>query len=415
MSAPAKSVRLNRQLGRTMTLAWRDFADDWRVSLCLVFALAAVLSPLLVLFGLKSGIVTTMTERLKADPATREIVLIGNYRLDRAWFEALQARPDVGFVVPRTRTLAATMTIETADGHTLPDLDIIPTAAGDPLFAAAATLPSGFGEIVLSEAAARKLSAGRGSLVEGIVSRRLDGKPQAARLRLNVAGVLPSAALGREAAFVSLPLLVATEAYRDGYRVDALGAGDGADAAGAPQRAFASARLYASSLDAVSMLARHLESLGIDVQTRAKDIAMVKAIDRVLTFIFLVLAGIGVGGYLLSLAASLWADVERKRREIALLRLIGLRTASVIAFPAARAGLVAAGGIVVSAVLYVAVSSAFNAAFAAELARDEFVCRLRPLDGAIAAALTFAAAFAASAVGGYRAATIDPAESLREP
>lgn len=415
MRAPAKVVRLNRQLGRTLTFAWRDLADDWRVSLCLVFALAAVLSPLLVLFGLKSGIVTTMTERLKADPATREIVLIGNYRLDRVWFEALQTRPDIGFVVPRTRTLAATMTLETADSHTLPDLDIIPTAAGDPLFTAATALPSGFGEVVLSEAAARKLSVGRGSFVEGIVSRRLNGEPQAARLRLSVAGVLPSTALGREAAFVSLPLLVATEAYRDGYRVDALGVGEGADAAGAPQRPFASARLYASSLDAVSMLARHLASLGIDVQTRAKDIAMVKAIDRVLTFIFLVLAGIGVGGYLLSLAASLWADVDRKRREIALLRLIGLRTASVIAFPAARAGLVAAGGILVSAVLYFAVSSAFNAAFATEFARDEFVCRLRPLDGAIAAALTFAAAFAASAVGGYRAATIDPAESLREP
>lgn len=408
------TIRPKPQLRQTLTFAWRDFVHEWRVSLCLVFALAAVLSPLLVLFGLKSGIVSTMTERLKADPTTRELILVGNYRLAPEWFASLRARPDVGFVLPRTRTLAATMTIERSDGRSLPDLDMLPTAAGDPLFPAGSAIPTGLGEVVLSEPAARKLAVNAGDSVDALVSRRIGGEMQGLRVPVRVTDMLPATAFGREAAFVPLPLLVATENYRDGYRLEALGVRTGTAPPEDGGRTFASARLYARALDDVAPLAEYVRAQGIDVQTRARDIAAVRAIDRVLSFIFFVLASIGVGGYLLSLASSLWADVERKRRELALLRLVGLRTLSVIAFPAARAGIVAAGGIVLSAMIYLTVSTAFNAAFAAELNRDEFVCRLRLGDGLIAAALTFAAAFAASAVGGYRAARIDPADSLRE-
>jgi putative ABC transport system permease protein len=403
-----------RQIGQSIKLALADFLHEWRISLCLVFALAAVLSPLLVLFGLKSGIVTTMTDRLKADPTTRELIIVGNYRLLPAWFDRLRARTDVGFVLPRTRTLAATVTLESARGQSLTDVDMLPTAAGDPVFPAGAAVPTGLNEIDLSDAAARKLGADAGDRLDAIVSRRLGGEMQGLRIPITVIGVLPDASFGHEAAFVSLPLLVATETYRDGYRVDALGVQTGAAPHADGARTFASARLYARSIDDVAGLAEAVRREGIDVQSHARDIAAVHAIDRVLTFVFIVLAGIGIGGYLLSLASSLWADVERKRRDIALLRLVGLRTASIIAFPAARAGLVAASGVLLSAAIYLCVAAAFNAAFAAELQRNEFVCRLRPLDGLIAAALTFAAALSASAVGGYRAAGIDPADNLRE-
>jgi putative ABC transport system permease protein len=172
-------------------------------------------------------------------------------------------------------------------------------------------------------------------------------------------------------------------------------------------------RLYASQLDDVAPLAEWLRGQGLEVVTRAKDIETVKAIDRVLTFVFVILASIGVVGYLLSLATSLWANVDRKRREIALLRLIGLGTAPVVGFPVIQAALVATGGVVLAAAVYVAVAAAFNAAFASELNREEFVCRLTLSDGVAAAFLTLGFALIASMVGGYRAAKIDPAEGLR--
>ena len=189
---------------------------------------------------------------------------------------------------------------------------------------------------------------------------------------------------------------------------------EGTDAAASPaSRAFASARIYARSLDDVAPLATWVRDQGYEVSTRAKEIETVKALDRVLAFIFLVLASIGVGGYLFSLAASLWANVDRKRREIALLRLVGLGTGPVIGFPVAQAVLVAVAGIALSIVLYLIVAAAFNATFIDQLGRDEFVCRLSFRDGAIAAVLTVLFAVAAAMVGGYRAAKIDPAEGLR--
>ncbi|MCP5365556.1 MAG: ABC transporter permease [Hyphomicrobiales bacterium] len=227
---------------------------------------------------------------------------------------------------------------------------------------------------------------------------------------MRVTAVLPEAVFGRDALFVSLPLLIAAEDFREGLAVPELNVTEGQPER-PRERTFASARLYAQGLDDVAPLAQRLRDEGLDVVTRAKDIETVKAIDRVLTFVFLVLAGIGVIGYLLSLAASTWANIDRKRREIALLRLLGLRTGPLIAFPMTQAVLVGLGGIVLSAGLYLIVSKAFNTAFAAELGREEFVCRLLWRDGAIAAGLTLVFAITASLVGGYRASKIDPAKN----
>ncbi len=396
-----------------MRLAWQDFRHEWLISLCLALALAAVLTPLLVLFGLKSGIVTTLTERLRADPRNLELVVKGNQRLEPSWIEALRARPEVGFLVPRTRTLAATLDLMGPGDRSLPEVDLIPTAAGDPLLGGIPAPPSGLRDAVLTHTAALKLGVGPGGAFEGVVRRRLGGKAQAQTLGLRVLAVLPETALGRDALFVDGPLLLALEDYRDGLRVPALGVGEGADAPAAA-RSYAGVRLYARDLDQVAGLAEHLRAEGLDVRTSAAEIERVRSIDRVLGFLFAVIAGVGVTGFLLSLATSLWANVERKRRELGLLRLVGLGRGPLMAFPATQAVLIALGGLGVSALLYLGVATLFNAVLAAGLERGEFVCRLRSGDGLIAGILTLSFALGASIAGGYHAAKIDPAESLRE-
>lgn len=403
-----------QQWSLAFRLAARDFTDEWRISLCLVFALAAVLTPLLVFFGLKSGIITTMTARLSSDPRNIEVSIRGHHRLDAAWFAMLAARADVGFLVPRTRSLSATVTIETADGRLLADLDMIPTAPGDPLLGAGMPIPGQKDQVLLTASTAARLGVASGGRLTAVIGRRLGGEAQAVRFGLDVIGIVPESVLPREALFVALPFLIATEDYRDGYRVPAFGVTDGSGSAPAA-RSFAGARLYARNLDTVASLVAALRDQGFEVMTRADDIAAVRAIDRVLTFVFWVIAAIGVGGYLVSLATSLWANVDRKRHEIALLRLIGLGTGPVISFPALQALLIAVGGLFVSALLYLVVARTFNAAFVSELGREEFVCRLRPTDGAFAALITVGGALVASVIGGHRAAKIDPAENLRQP
>lgn len=392
-----------------LSLAWADFRHDWRVSACLVLGLMAVLTPLLVLFGLKSGIVTTLSERLKADPANLEIIVLGNGRLDQAWFAALKAEPGLGFAVPRTRSLAATIDL-IGQGRVLTAVETIPTAAGDPLLAGL-PVPAEVGQAVLSAAAARKLGVAAGGTVMAAVPRSIDGRQEAGRIELRVLAVLPEARLAREAVLVPLALLVASEDFRDGFGVAALG-WPGAPAAG--RTTFASVRLYAADIDAVAPLAARLGKLGLEVRTRAAEIEQVRAIDRVLSFLFTVIAGIGASGFLLSLAASLWANVDRKQKELALLRLVGFTTGPVVAFPVAQGAVIAVFGALLSGGAYALVAALLNTVLSENLARDELVCRLTAGHAVAAFLATLVLAVLAAAVGGYRAARIEPSQCLRE-
>ena len=53
------------QVGNILRLSFRDYTHEWRMSGCFIFSLAAVLAPLMILFGLKFGIVTSMVTQLR--------------------------------------------------------------------------------------------------------------------------------------------------------------------------------------------------------------------------------------------------------------------------------------------------------------------------------------------------------------
>lgn len=394
-------------------LALADFRFDARVSACLVLALAAVMTPLLVLFGLKYGMVSTLQQRLLADPANREIVVVGSQRLAPEWFESLRQSRDVGFLAPRSRSLSATLDARGPEGAAYPGLEMVPSAAGDPLLPPGAKPPTG-NAAWLTATAAQRLGARPGDTVTAQVARTLNGETQAARFPLTVAGVIPESAFGRAAAFVAVELLLATEDFRDGYAAPGIGHAAGTPRPAVPPRAFAGLRLYAADLDGVAPLAGRLRSQGMEVRTRAAEIENVKAIDRVLSLIVLVIAAIGATGFLLSLGASLWANVERKRRDLALMRLIGFSPGAAALFPAVQAVLVAVLGAALSGVVYLGVSALFDLALGANLGANEFVTRMPALHFAAACAATLVAALAAAGFAGRRAASVDPAESLRD-
>jgi putative ABC transport system permease protein len=72
-------------------------------------AVAAVLSPLLLTFGLKYGTIDTLRMRLIQDPRNREIRPMASQAFSHEWFAQMQQRPDVAFIVPMTRQIAATV------------------------------------------------------------------------------------------------------------------------------------------------------------------------------------------------------------------------------------------------------------------------------------------------------------------
>ncbi|MAM77198.1 MAG: ABC transporter permease, partial [Tistrella sp.] len=71
-------MRRHLRLPLPVRLAIQDMVADRRLSLCQILALAAVLAPLLVLFGLREGVIGTMADRLVRDPANRLIVPVAS-------------------------------------------------------------------------------------------------------------------------------------------------------------------------------------------------------------------------------------------------------------------------------------------------------------------------------------------------
>lgn len=399
------------RLFKTLRLASRDYTHEWQMSGCFVLALAAVLGPMLVLFGLKFGIVGGMLNQLIENPENREIRPISSGRYDQAWFETLRGRDGVTFLVPRTRSIAATIELNSEKSGRIVRTELIPSGIGDPLLPADGPLPDGISHIVLSQAAADKLQVEQGDRIDGSVSRRYEGNRERSHVELVVAGVAPAAAFGRDGAFADVRLVEALEDYRDGRAVPELGwSGAEEDEA----RSYPGFRLYAQSIYAVSELKDYLSEQGIDVRTKAADIDLVMRMDRNLSAIYWAIAIIGLIGFSLSLGASLWANVDRKRKELSVLRLVGFRTGDIVWFPVTQAFYTGILGWALAIGIYFGAAAAINNMLAEQLADGQEVCILLPQHFAMALGLTVGAAVFAAALAGFRSARIEPSDGLRE-
>ena len=391
-------------------LASRDFANEWQMSGFFVLALAAVLGPMMILFGLKFGIIGSMLDNLIQDPRNREIHPVGSGRFDTAWIEQLRARPEIDFVIPRTRSIAATIQLNSESSSRILAVEMIPTDEGDPLLRGI-QIPTELHQLVLSDSAARKLNVKPGDTVSGSLSRRYQGSSERVHLDLKVLDIAPLSSFSRDGVFVTLSLVEAAEDYRDGRAVPALG-WKGSESA--DLRTYPGFRLYTRSIYDVAPISKALEKLGIEVRTRAADIEIVRDMDHNLTAVFWVIAVIGLVGFSFSLGASLWANVDRKRKELSVLRLVGFRTGDIVWFPVIQSFYTGALGWITASLIFQGVAFTINRMFSTQLERGESVCQLLPEHFFIALALTIASSFLAAAMAGYRAARIEPSEGLRE-
>ena len=166
-------------------LASRDYLNEWRVSGFYVLALAAVLGPMMVLFGLKVGIIGSMIDNLIEDPRNREVRPVGSGRYDKPWFDQLRERPEVAFIIANTRAIAATIQLNSEKSKRIITAEMIATAENDPLLQER-RLPEDIYQVVLSEAAAQKLQVEPGDTVDGSLSRRFEGKSERVHIDLLV-------------------------------------------------------------------------------------------------------------------------------------------------------------------------------------------------------------------------------------
>ncbi|MGE4293850.1 MAG: ABC transporter permease [Desulfovibrio sp.] len=644
--------------GMVLRLSLADLWHEWILSVCLIMAVAAVLSPLLILFGIKFGTIEIMRERLIEDPRNREIRPMISRSFERDWFEGMASRPDVDFVVPFTRQISAQVDALLQGGTEHLALDILPTAQDDPLLQQNGAPVPGEGECVLSASAAEALGAQPGSVLV-VAAKRLKGsRYEKAETELRVAGVARSRATVLKSLYVPLPFLEAVERFKDGQAVpeygwpgdqalaypvydgltvvlpeplskvdefrlvnntgfsqkellapDALAgrlgwsmeaeesvylasskrkpvdresllaveyalrgrnpvlvpwvrdlraellgpdpassgngtlaedaggkenpgrvvlaelgldafslssenterlhpsvrpgwgvAGESASSAdwrrvalpaalnlsqefslaGEPyvpnqglslrvtredgtalefpvavdpvrvpgsaralvparlagvlnlfgernvgfdaltgeftlaRRGYAGFRLYAATIDDVDGLRRELEAQGVTVSTEAERIRDVMELDGYLTLIFLLIAGVALVGGAASLTASLYASVERKRRDLSVLRLLGLSGPTLFRFPVYQGALIAVAGFGVAFSFFEIMAVVINTLFHEHLQAEESLCRLEPWHLGAALAGTVLIAVAAGSVAAWRVTRIEPAEALRD-
>lgn len=597
-------------------LAAAHLRHEWVLTLCLVIALAAVISPLLVLLGLKHGTIQTLRERLVEDPVFREIRPTQTREFAPEWFDGLAAWPGVGFLTPTILPLSSVITVVLPQDSGTALFDLIPTAPGDPLILENGGVVPGEGEVALTDEAARLTGAKPGGEIAVRVTRTRGGRSEAVEAALKVAAVLEPRAGSLARVYAPLPFVLDVEGYKEGYAapgrgwpgetpqpypsfdgavlllpeplqpivrsgliintgfgriadakpgrvrellgfeppegfaayellapgspvtasslraIDAklrgysrallpyaegvvLKAGErelrpvglsvgaeeaamlglpqppwpafsgrlpeggalvdclwpaGADGNGtsvdvrapgvkeldfllrpvgttnferpvvpvellgvlrtAAQRgvtfdrrtlAFRMARggyrgfrLYATSIDDVPGIYHRLKEQGVEVAAEVEAIERIRVLDNGLSRLFWLIAALGLCGGTGVLVASLYAAVERRRRDLGVLRLLGFARRHVFFFPVAQGFIIAVLGLGAGFGGYAALAGVINRTFAMDLAPGEAFCVLPQAYVPLFCLSTVALAGLASLVAAWRATCIDPAEVIRE-
>ena len=397
--------------GLLLRLAMQDLWHDRSVSFCIISSLIAVIAPLLLMFGLRYGVVSQLQQDLARDPRNLEIRMVSSGHYSAEWIAALQQKSEVGFAIGQTRSLNTQADLLKDMSHFIENAEVIPTVQGDPLLG---TLQLGSeDEVILSAEAARRLAVSAGETIRLRVMRQLDTRREWGERTLTVGAILVPTYFNRPALFVQQSLLLALESFRDGYRIPMLGISTGQPLTDKPP-IFARARLYANSIDQVAALDLWLKQQRIETVSRLADIENIKSINRVLSLIFNVIAGTALIGCVASLIGAFLANVDRKRKHIAVLRLLGFTSPAVglyIIFQGVILTLLAYGG---GILLYLSGSALFNRTLASSQSTEQMICRITPLHSLLALLLALTVAILVAIIGARRAIAIQPAESLRE-
>ena len=441
-----------RELIHVLLLAFADYRHERLLSFCAIFGLAAVLAPLLILYGVKFGVLNTLTERMLSDPNTLEITPVVSGRYTKHDVHRLSELSGVAFVLPRTRSIAATMNLSVqGKPHLVVSLE--PTASGDPLLeryklpsvtmveqTLSANPEPGTNEVarpanpllvkrpqandpslreagaILSDMAARKLNVRVGDVLLGCVERAYGGVVSSAYVRLRVHGVLPLAAQQKETAYVPLELVEACEDFRDGRACPEFGTKNGWSGEPRPSvpREYASFRMYAKDLNSVSRLHDTLAKNGCDTYTHAEEIEQITTLERGLTLIFSLICLAAMAGFFFSTTSSVLAGIRRKQRTLGLLQLMGFSKETLVIFPLAQVVLTALLGTSVAIGAYALAAHFLNQAFAGSLQGLEQICRLMPWHFALAYAISVGVSLLAALAPAWQSSKIEPSEVIRD-
>ena len=388
------------------SLALRAARHHGAANLLNALTLAAVLAPLLILYGLKSGIVDGMIADLTRDPNLLSIGIASHRPLTEADVAALRTDPTVGFVVGAPRSLAAELDMMRAGDRDIVRAAWLPSGPGDPLLPGVTLGEDG---IALSAPLAEALGAGVGDEVVGTRYRNADG--EAYDVLLTVAAVLPRTHLSGMRALVPQETVNRIAAFSDGYAIPSAGI----DGKPLSQREalYDRLRLYAASIDDVAPLERTVTALGFRTSSNAAQILWVRELESVMGGVFAIIAVAGSLSYALTLWATVAANVRQLAPDLSLLRLLGMPAGALAAFPLGQVALVTTAGLAVALAVAFAMQAIINALFLRE-AFASGVCVIRVQHVALALGATLIIGSVVALANAARMGRIEPSTALQE-
>ena len=200
-------------------MAIADFLDDGFQSFYVTVAIAGVIAPILVLFGLREGVVQSLRSTMVEDPVFREVIPAKTMQYEDEFFDALKQREDVAFVLPSILAGASIITIQNAESGEAARPNLIPTAPDDPLLITHGVEAYDEAGVVLSAPLARKLDVEVDAPIEVIARRSVSGKSESVSETFTVIGILPVQAEGRDVVFAPSGYVQDVEIFREGLKV----------------------------------------------------------------------------------------------------------------------------------------------------------------------------------------------------
>ena len=409
---------MTRAIRQLLRLSLADMLDEWPVGIAVVLAIAAVLAPLLVMNGLRAGVIGEIFERLRADPAMRRIALdaTGATRFDPAWFKAMGTREDVAFLLPSTRFAASQVEVIPAKGAA-PVLRawLVPTGPGDPVFESMSPeLVDPYAQVKVASVVAdhAKLDVGDRLFID--VSRRWgDGRAETAGVLATVVDIASPERHGGTVVFGHPDLLGAIEAFRDGFSAPEIGVAEGETRKNRTN--YPNFRLYAKRIEDVSPLVSHLrKDQGLSVSAQEGPIASAIQLDRNVRAVLDAIMLLGAMGLAGSLCAIQWTVAARKRRIVAMLSLMGYGARWLIGFPVVQASVLAIMGVLVAATLAFGAAGWINRNFADSFGATGSACVIEPVLLAGGAAGVLLLSLLPAITIGIGFTRVDPSDEIRD-
>ncbi len=391
-------------------LALADLRHERVSTLCQIVSLAALLVPLLILLGIKNGVLAERTAALLQNPESLRLSVASTGAYPRSLIDRLAADPDVRFVAPHPAQLAVLADFAGA-GDAAPVVSrvaMLATGAGDPYLPDGAPAPAP-GQVWLSAALAGGLGAGPGERVTALLPPN-PRAPEGGFLDLTVAGIVPAATWGRTGALLNDTDLFLIHDWTEGKVTGT----DLTPLRGTlpPRDSFPSIRLYATDVAAAFRLVDRLAQDGVPVGSSLDQARELARLDQALTLGFRIVAGVGLAGYAAAFAASLWTSVARKRRSISLLRLGGMGRIAAALLPVVQAIAIVLAGWAASLAVYAAGIGLLDASLGGALGFDRPIARLDPGDLIASGAAALLVGLVASAWAAVAVTGISPQEGI---